>query len=61
MSKGEDMAKTKGEIQYREAIDLFRTKGFERIDVSFHPPVDAPVDPPLDASGGPAVGEDGGP
>jgi 2-polyprenyl-3-methyl-5-hydroxy-6-metoxy-1,4-benzoquinol methylase len=29
--KGSSMAKTKGEVQYQEAIDLFRTKGFERL------------------------------
>jgi 2-polyprenyl-3-methyl-5-hydroxy-6-metoxy-1,4-benzoquinol methylase len=29
--KGSEMAKTKGEVQYQEAIDLFRAKGFERL------------------------------
>jgi cyclopropane fatty-acyl-phospholipid synthase-like methyltransferase len=29
--KGFSMGKTKGEMQYQEAIDLFRTKGFERM------------------------------
>jgi 2-polyprenyl-3-methyl-5-hydroxy-6-metoxy-1,4-benzoquinol methylase len=29
--KGSEMTKTKGEVQYQEAIDLFRTKGFERL------------------------------
>jgi membrane protein len=35
-----------------------RAKGFEQIDVSFHPIGDVPVDPPVEASVDPAAGED---